>query len=434
MTKITFIDRPCGTGKTTDLIDDLKQWNPDTHMPVLVVTPRLSEVQRIVSGAHEAMLTVPEGNNKTIDIEGLLKAGANIVCTHALYIRLEHLALAGLLARYRLVIDECPTPLEIGPAISKRNFQEQVLDTGFANVDPFTRKVTPNPLWLQQMTNTGLTGTLGRLLNEALRGRLFVAEDGRPIVLAIPTALLTAPSSLTILTYLTEGSMIAAYLNRIGAPYDVQKWAGEEDWVRAQRDLITVETMELPVVKGMPMKLTHSGQTNRLPNGVAKTLGSKLRKMYFNGPLRDTPKENIMITCAANLYFDGGADKRRKASAMMKSTGLYGRWTETDGQWKVKGGLQWVANQTRGINDYINCSHAFYLYDQHPNPVLCSYLQKDADKWGEQYALTELVQWLYRSRVRVGEPVTVYVPSDRMRRILTDWLNSAQPERLPMAA
>ncbi len=434
MTKITFIDRPCGTGKTTELINDLKQWNPDTHRPVLVVTPRLSEVQRIVSGAPEAMLTVPEGNNKTIDIEALLKAGLNIVCTHALYVRLERLALDGLLDSYRLVIDECPTPLEIGPAISKRNFQEQVLDKGFANVDPFTRKVTPNPLWLQQMTNTGLTGTLGRLLQEATRGRLFVAEDGRPIVLAIPTALLTAPSSLTILTYLTEGSMIAAYLDRIEAPYEVRKWAGEEDWIRAQRDLITVETMDLPFIKGEPMKLTHSGQTNRLPPGVAKTLGSKLRKMYFDGPLRDTPKENIMITCAANLYFDGGADKRRKASAMMKSTGLYGRWSETDGQWKVKGGLQWVANQTRGINDYINCSKAFYLYDQHPNPVLCSYLKKEEDRWGEQYALTEMVQWLYRSRVRIGQPVTVYVPSNRMRRILTDWLNSAQPERLPIAA
>ena len=35
----------------------------------------------------------------------------------------------------------------------------------------------------------------------------------------------------------------------------------------------------------------------------------------------------------------------------------------------------------------------------------------------------EMVQWIYRSQIRNGKPITVYVPSRRMRELLIDWLN-----------
>jgi hypothetical protein len=41
----------------------------------------------------------------------------------------------------------------------------------------------------------------------------------------------------------------------------------------------------------------------------------------------------------------------------------------------------------------------------------------------ESFALGEMVQWIYRSQIRNGKPITVYVPSRRMRELLIDWLN-----------
>ena len=41
----------------------------------------------------------------------------------------------------------------------------------------------------------------------------------------------------------------------------------------------------------------------------------------------------------------------------------------------------------------------------------------------ESFALGEMVQWIYRSQIRNGKPITVYVPSKRMRELLIDWLN-----------
>jgi hypothetical protein len=35
-----------------------------------------------------------------------------------------------------------------------------------------------------------------------------------------------------------------------------------------------------------------------------------------------------------------------------------------------------------------------------------------------------MLQWLWRSRVRNGEPVTVFIPSARMRGLLQRWLDA----------
>jgi len=82
----------------------------------------------------------------------------------------------------------------------------------------------------------------------------------------------------------------------------------------------------------------------------------------------------------------------------------------------------WIANTTRGINDYAHCSHLIYLYDQHINPVVARWLNDKSRQFNDAYALTELIQWVWMSRIRKGEPITLYLPAPRMRSIFVDWL------------
>ncbi len=49
-----------------------------------------------------------------------------------------------------------------------------------------------------------------------------------------------------------------------------------------------------------------------------------------------------------------------------------------------------------------------------------SEIRPDADL----YALSCLIQWIFRSRIRNGKPINIYIPSTRMRNLLIDWLNS----------
>ena len=39
------------------------------------------------------------------------------------------------------------------------------------------------------------------------------------------------------------------------------------------------------------------------------------------------------------------------------------------------------------------------------------------------YALSEMIQWIWRSAIRDGEEIWVYIPSNRMRALLENWLN-----------
>ena len=40
------------------------------------------------------------------------------------------------------------------------------------------------------------------------------------------------------------------------------------------------------------------------------------------------------------------------------------------------------------------------------------------------YALSELLQWIWRSTIRDNKPVCIYIPSERMLNLLIDWLNN----------
>ena len=41
----------------------------------------------------------------------------------------------------------------------------------------------------------------------------------------------------------------------------------------------------------------------------------------------------------------------------------------------------------------------------------------------EQWALAELIQWVWRGSIRNGKPMNLFIPSKRMRELLLDWLD-----------
>jgi hypothetical protein len=46
------------------------------------------------------------------------------------------------------------------------------------------------------------------------------------------------------------------------------------------------------------------------------------------------------------------------------------------------------------------------------------------------HALCEMIQWIWRSGIRRGDPIHVFVPSKRMRNLLKIWLESDHPAAL----
>lgn len=48
--------------------------------------------------------------------------------------------------------------------------------------------------------------------------------------------------------------------------------------------------------------------------------------------------------------------------------------------------------------------------------AISSHVDEDA------YALSEMLQWIWRSSIRDGKPINIYIPSKRMRTLLMNWL------------
>lgn len=405
---LTIVDRPCGTGKTTHFIQSF-----DSDKRYLVVTPLLSEVQRIKDQAaiefHEPEIT-DTVTNKTVSLEQLLAEGLNVVTTHALFVDIAFLARQGLLDDYHIIIDEVLDVCHQVDGKSPRSFQRFYCQDGYATVDE-TGKVSPTPIW--EAEHEAVKDTLSlNLYRLAKAGMLYVVEDTF-FMWVLPEELLKVGRLITIYSYLADGSLLSAYLRKLGIPYahDIDPEVDLEFRKKA-KELITVE----PIPSVAKVRFSYTGQKVRKADLAEKVSGA-LKKLKER-KLRDVPDDHVLITCAKENWFkDGNGDlNKRKAGCFAKGSRMFTS-------------ARWIANTTRGTNDHAHCSHMIYLYDQHMNPYVRRWLGLSGDKSADdRYALTELIQWIYRSRVRKGEPVTVYIPSKRMRDLLDGWLNATEGE------
>ena len=79
----------------------------------------------------------------------------------------------------------------------------------------------------------------------------------------------------------------------------------------------------------------------------------------------------------------------------------------------------------RASNEYASKTVMVHAFDRHPNVAVCNYLRAMEVSFSkERFAVNELVQWLWRSAIRNGEPIHVAILSKRMRELFINWLDS----------
>ena len=220
----------------------------------------------------------------------------------------------------------------------------------------------------------------------------------------MPKELLTAGRTITILTYKSEGAVLSSYLKKLDVPVEVANDNQfEEAFRKKAAELITIKD----ITALSKLSLSHSGQLAGMSkSNYCRTIVNALKNLRGR-QLKDVPAENILITCAKEGWYKKGNE------------GVAGLFASGS---KLFQGANWVAKITRETNDYAHCSHLIYLYDQHMNPYVARWLEDNSRAFDDAYALTELIQWVWRSRVRRGQPITLYLPSPRMRQLMEEWL------------
>jgi hypothetical protein len=86
---------------------------------------------------------------------------------------------------------------------------------------------------------------------------------------------------------------------------------------------------------------------------------------------------------------------------------------------------RFVAHNCRATNDYSDTTHLCYALNKYPDVGISQFFSQhgiviDQDR----YALAEMLQWIWRSNIRCGGEIWIYIPSKRMRNLLLDWLEN----------
>ena len=82
-----------------------------------------------------------------------------------------------------------------------------------------------------------------------------------------------------------------------------------------------------------------------------------------------------------------------------------------------------LAVNARATNDYRNRTSVAYVVNRYINPIIKNFfIDHEVSVDEDGFALSEMIQFIWRSAIRDGKEITLYVPSSRMRNLLLDWL------------
>lgn len=392
MNTIRIIDARMGRGKTSAAIEYMSQHSGTKRF--LYITPFLQEVNRICEACD---FDQPDSDKTTklAELKHLLWKKKNVASTHALFYLLDEDAL-DLIRRnnYCLIVDEAIDVIQKVPITSK--------DRGILLNTMTTQDSDGFLHWIDQT----YTGKFDQYKEMADAGSLFVLDTA--LLCIMNPALLTTFDEVIMMTYLFNGQYQKAYLDYFGFEYKVcgidstngHRFSDEPD-------------CPPPLDYG---RLIHIVDDDKM-NSVGDNRNA-LSKSWFDR--RGIGHEDIKaLRNNLNTFFrrrtHGSANEQLWTCFKSHAHKLYGDRGRFAGSF-----LQLAAKAT---NEYRNRKHLAYVANKFVDPNVSKFFaMKDIQIDPDEFALAEMLQWIWRSCIRDDQPIELYIPSRRMRMLLQDWI------------
>ncbi len=396
MTNITVLDSIMGSGKTTYVINMINAQhtkgltesfaNPEHEVTkFLVVVPLLSEVDRFIHSCPDLRFKNPQPihGKKLYHLDKLVEEGENIVTTHALFRLLDRSIYEKLKEQgYVLIIDEVLDTVEMFDKLTAKD-RKLLFDNNMVYVDKTTRRLCWN-----DRAYPDCEGRFSDIKKLCHTGSLVSVKD-KMLLWEFPSEFLTCFEKVIVCTYLFKGSPFFAYLQAEGFTIHMQtirdgslcEWdegKGDREEKARLRSLIRV----------------YEGPMNRI--GEANGLRNPLSSTWY---AKASPKDLKGLKSSTETFF----------SRVAKSPSKFNGWTAFS---KVKAKLAgkaytkgWIANNAKGTNEYVDKQAMAYLCNWFYHPVIKGYFHERGITVDEEtYALSAMIQWIWRSRIRRGDP------------------------------
>lgn len=401
--KVYVVDMIMGAGKSSAAINYMNQNHRKNKF--LYVTPFLTEVGRVKEKCPDLHFVEPEmkfGRGKLSDIKRLLSKGRNIATTHVLFSMFTAEIIDICRSQgYILIMDEVAnviTEYKIGA-----EDRATLLDK-YAYVDEATGLVR----WREDKANYDEEKyqTEKRLCDLQA---LACYGDSNITMWLMPIECFNAFERVYILTYLFAGQIQRFYYDFFGLPYEYLYVKGNS----VDEYEFTSEPQQ-QVIKYDYAKLIHICDNEKL-NKIGQ-LEYDLSKTWFD---RNAGNKTVLPQLQKNLF--------NFFHNIMHSNTNNNIWTtfkdyqnELSGKGYAKG---FLPSNSRATNAYKDRTCVAYCLNKYINSIVKIFFNSRGVKTDEDtYAVSEMLQFIWRSAIREGNEIWVYIPSKRMRNLLVKWI------------
>ena len=408
--RVQIIDAICGSGKTTWMFKHIEQ-NKDKKW--IFVSPYLDEVGdgRTKGRIQEALPALKFKSptvspSKKASFLRLLENENNIAITHRLFMDFTpEVAQAIAEKGYELVIDETIDLVSFYDGINGDDVRT-LIKAQMIIVEDKGKLSWNNEDWKDYK------GRDSDIKNLCDLGCLYLyGED--VLIQRIPPTCLQACNSCTVLTYMFEGSLMQAWMKLNNIEYEYFY----PDGLLPEKEIKEKVRENLFIIK--PSKVILDLQEERgenIPTSFCKNWYDKTSVLVLNDIKKSIESTLKFYMHKGDTFWTTFKDYKD----VLKGKG-YSRRKKVP--WLKELRDPFVPKNMRASNEYKDCVNCIYTINVYPHVSIRNHLASfgitlDEDK----IALSELVQFIFRGAIREYEEMSVLILSNRMRKLLKDWL------------
>lgn len=383
-----------GFGKTSASI---RMMNNDTENNYIYITPFLKEVERIKTQCTNRKFYEPQniGKGKLDSLHYLLKEGKNIASTHALFQMSTEVTRELIKANnYILILDEVCDVIEQLPL--KPNDLEAIFEHAHIEGDVL--------IW----DNMLYDGRYNDIMTMALNKSLVMVNDTL-LMWNFPVNIFTSFKDCYVMTYMFQCQIQKYYYDIHGIECEYFSVIKDENQYKI-----------IPYANRKPIDKTNLRDKIKIYEGNLNNIGDadySLSASWYN----KQKNKHLVETLKKNIYnyFHNKADA--KGNQIIWTTFKLHK-SRISGKGYTKSFLSCNARATNEFRDR-NC--LAYCLNIFLNPIIKQFFDDRGVKVLEDdFALSELLQWIWRSAIRDGQEIYIYIPSARMRNLIHQWLKT----------
>lgn len=403
---IKVCDAIMGSGKTSAAIAYMNDHPMDKFV---FVTPYLDEARRIREGCPnlhfvEPNNKIPEfGFRKVTHTEHLIDEGRNIATTHQAFKNFTPDMLRRIKEQgYTLFIDES---LDI---VEEYAVHEDDLRCAVRSglIESRAGEYT--------LRDEEYNGSCFHELIRLMKSRNLIdigttTEEHTAFFWTLPPTLLESFKYVFVLTYLFEGQSMCYYMRAAGIQYE---YIGIERTSSGGYRFGEYDRYFPEYVSSLKSKI-HIVDNKKM-NAIGDDFHA-LSVSWFNRAGEDDMQrfKKSIVNFFRNICSGNVNDRLwttfKQGRAMLSGQGYTKRF---------------IPFNTRATNDYRSCTHLVYAANVFvPTGLKILFRQKGVGVDENLYALSTMVQWIWRSAIRDGKDVYIYIPSRRMRKLLENWID-----------